>query len=322
VIHFFPEPHDEYERALFARVAEEKDARSFEELPPDALRQIAAREGCDYATALLHRLIVESARHGPFLRELARHPGANAIEPPCIAIVPGAFYQENPRTGADGKLVREVAQSLGLPTVVAPVASTGRVRENGRVLHEWLATRQHNSPLIVVSVSKGGSDLKAALAEPDAAAAFAHVVGWINLCGILDGTPMADWLLSPNFFARANRFVYRIRGRSLDFLADLRHHHTLDFPLELPVHLRTIHVLGFPLRHHLRNGLARRCHDRLKSFGPNDGSIVLGDALPWPGQLCPVWGADHYLRPRVDVRPLLAALLQTLGASPRTPVKR
>jgi hypothetical protein len=229
-----------------------------------------------------------------------------------VAIVPGAFYRENPRTGADGRLVREVAERLGLPVATVPVSSTGTLAENARVLAEWLvAARDH--PLILVSVSKGGSDVKAALARPDAAQTFKGVRGWVNLCGILNGTPMADWLLSPNLLARANRFVYRIRGRSLDFLDDLRRFPgcALDFPLIPPAHLRAFHVMGFPLRSHFHNGLARRCHTRLAFFGPNDGSILLSDAPGWLGQLCPVWGADHYLRPRADVRPLLAALLGT-----------
>ena len=151
-----------------------------------------------------------------------------------------------------------------------------------------------------------------ALAQPGAAQVFERVMGWVNLCGILDGTPMADWLLSPSLLARANRFVYRIRGRSLDFLEDLRRFpgSKLDFPLRLPAHLQAAHVIGIPLRRHLHNGLVRRCHDRLEPFGPNDGSILLADTPRWPGQLCPVWGADHYLRPPEDVRPLLAALLR------------
>src|SRR5581483_2633428 len=149
---------------------------------------------------------------------------------------------------------------------------------------------------------------------------FRRVAGWINLCGILDGTPMADWLLSPTWLARAHRFVYRIRGRSLDFLEDMQRFPggPLDFPLTLPDGLRAIHVLGFPLKRRLRNGLARRCHARLESHGPNDGSIILADALAWPGQLCPVWAADHYLRPPEGERPLLAALFRSFSAATKS----
>ena len=346
--HFFPEPADESERALFARMEKWDGPRDLDKLTPELLRELTTREGCDFATALLHRSIVDSERHGGFLRALpvasgvppdvepwrpARRMGVEKLEHTelfgreagrrdasplrragtpnaTIVIVPGAFHRENPRTGADGRVVREVAAQLGLPVVVAPVSSTGSLAENARLLADWLSA-SGDGRLILVSVSKGGSDVKMALARPDAARAFARVAGWVNLCGILEGTPMADWLLSPGWLARANRFVYRVRGRSLDFLEDLRRFPgcALDFPLMLPPHLRAVHVVGFPLRQHFHNGLARRCHARIEAFGPNDGSILLSDAPRWPGQLCPVWGADHYLRPREDVRPLLAALL-------------
>lgn len=308
--HFFPEPADASERILFARVEKWDGPRALRELTPEMLRELTAREGCDFATALLHRSIVESEQHGAFLRALTERT-THGTPDGTVAIVPGAFHRENPRTGADGRVVREVAARLGLPVVIAPVTSTGSLAENARLLAAWLAESKADR-LILVSVSKGGSDVKLALARPDAARVFGRVIGWLNLCGILDGTPMADWLLSPGWLARANRFVYRVRGRSLDFLQDLRRYPgcALDFPLTLPAQLHAIHVVGFPLRQHFHNGLARRCHARLEAFGPNDGSILLSDAPRWPGQLCPVWAADHYLRPREEVRPLLAALLR------------
>jgi hypothetical protein len=314
VTHFFPKLADDHERELFDRVGHYDDRRDLDSLTPERLREITAVEGCDFATLLLHRAIVESDAHQPFLRGLGKGTEMSSRDV-TVAIVPGAFFRENPRTGADGRVIREVALQLGLPVTLIPVSSTGSVTENARIIAEWLLARR-DEVCILVSVSKGGSDLKTAFARPDAARVFKHVAGWINLCGILDGTPMADWLLSADWLARANRFVYRIRGRSLDFLSDLGCYtgSALDRPLVLPANVRAFHVLGFPLRHHLKNGLVRRCHDRLASLGPNDGSILLAGALQWPGQLCPVWGADHYLDPQIDVRPLLAALLRVVAA--------
>lgn len=310
--HFFPEPADGHERELWERVA--RMHGGLDALTPEVLRELTAREGCDFATALLHRRIVESARHGPFLRALGEARECPLSSDIRVAIVPGAFHRENPRTGADGRVVRDVAEHLGLPVETIPVSGTGSLADNAEVIRQWLF-EQRDGRLILVSVSKGGSDLKTALARPDATRVFGRAVGWLNLCGILDGTPMADWLLSPSLLARANRFVYRIRGRSLEFLTDLRRYPgcALDFPLKRPPHLRAVHVVGFPLRRHLCTGLARRCHARLAAFGPNDGSILLADAPRWPGQLCPVWGADHYLRPQTSERPLLAALLRALA---------
>ena len=312
--HFFPEPENDEEGQLFKRVGSWNGPPGLAALTSECLRELTAREGCDFATALLHRRIVESDAHGPFLRWIksGEIPSPTPIQ---VAIVPGAFYRENPHTGADGRLPREVAQGLGLPVTTVPVSSSGRLLENASLLTAWLQSYQ-GPPLILVSVSKAGGDIKTALAQPDAARTFANVRGWINICGILDGTPMADWLLSETWLARANRFYYRMRGRSLDFLDDLRpgEGSALNFPLVLPPGLRAVHIVGFPLRRHLHNGLARRCHERLEPYGPNDGSVVLSNVLHWPGQLCPVWGADHYLRPKADVRPLLAALFATLSA--------
>ena len=80
---------------------------------------------------------------------------------------------------------------------------------------------------------------------------------------------MADWLLSAGWLARANRFYYHVRGRSLDFLEDLRRFpgSALDFPLKPLPHLRVVHVLGFPLRRHL--------HQRRRGVGHQHDVIVL-----------------------------------------------
>src|SRR5262245_40285319 len=99
--HFFPEPASASERALFARVEQWGGPPGLDQLTPELLRDLTAREDCDFASTLLHRRIVQSERHGPFLRNLSEARGPSA-PPNTVAIVPGAFYRENPRTGADG----------------------------------------------------------------------------------------------------------------------------------------------------------------------------------------------------------------------------
>ncbi|HEV3458903.1 MAG TPA: hypothetical protein VHG32_20320, partial [Thermoanaerobaculia bacterium] len=82
--------------------------------------------------------------------------------------------------------------------------------------------------------------------------------------------------------------------------------------LRLPAHLTLVNVVGFPLREHFEHAFSRRCHRRLAPLGPNDGSLVLADVCALPGLLYPVWGADHYLQPKTDVRRLIGAILQYL----------
>jgi len=86
----------------------------------------------------------------------------------------------------------------------------------------------------------------------------------------------------------------------------------LDFELQLPPHMTMVTIAGFPLRQHLTTALAGRCHRRLTHLGPNDGSLILSDVCALPGLLYPIWGADHYLRPKTDVNQLVLAVLQYL----------
>src|SRR5215470_11221292 len=93
----------------------------------EEMRELAAREGIDAATETLYRRMVESPVHGPFIRridEIQRNgtPAAWRSEA-LLAIVPAAFYRENPASGADGHVVRGVAEQLGCPVAVVPIAS-------------------------------------------------------------------------------------------------------------------------------------------------------------------------------------------------------
>ncbi|HEY2293567.1 MAG TPA: hypothetical protein VGM86_22915 [Thermoanaerobaculia bacterium] len=284
----------------------------------EELRELAAREGIDAATERLYRLVLESPVHGPFIRrvdELRNEPTLPGWDRDAVlAVVPGLSYRENPRSGADGLHVREEAGRMGCPTCLVPLASGGTVRENARLLCDWLIG-QPGRPVILVSLSKGGADVKTALAEPDADHAFRNVVAWVSLCGILDGTRMADWLLSRNPRAAMLRLYCRLRGQSTAVLHDLcyRCGSPLDRPLRLPPRIRLISVVGFPLRRHFTRGAARRCHGRLADLGPNDGTLVLADVCALPGLVYPVWGADHYLQPKGGTGVLVRGILGYLG---------
>jgi len=93
---------------------------------------------------------------------------------------------------------------------------------------------------------------------------------------------------------------------------------TLSTWPSLPVHLRIVHVCGFPLRRHLTHPWAPRAYERLAGLGPNDGGgLLLADCARWPGILCPVWGADHYLAPNWDSQPLVTGIVAAALANER-----
>jgi hypothetical protein len=289
----------------------------------DELQAISEREGIDAATTKLYQALLDSPQHRRFIQrieELSRGQDL-AFPPPTppsadtkLVIVPGAFYRENPNSGADGHVVREEAERLGWKTDLIPVASTGSLQENARVIVRWLGEHR-DFRIVLVSLSKGGPDVKMALSQPDAERAFGPVVAWLNLCGLLSGTPLVDWLFSGNARAVMLRLYCRLRRQSLLFAHDLRRGSDtpLDFHMRLPAQVQMISVVGFPLRRHLTNGMALYCHRQLSSYGPNDGGLVLADVCELPGVIYPVWGADHYLRSGTDMDRLVGALLRFVG---------
>jgi hypothetical protein len=294
------------------------------DLTEQVLCEISAKEGIDFATALLYQRIVSSREHGQFIQQVEsltwRRTAPLRPSTVTVAIVPAAFYVENPHTGADGRRVREQVGRLGCAAETIPIASTGSLMENARTICAWLSARAEG-PIILVSLSKGGADVKMALTEADASFAFRNVIGWISLCGILNGTPASDWLLSWKLGAVLNRLYQGLQGRSLRFVEDLHRGPggTLASELPLPAHITLVSIVGFPLRHHLRNGVAHRFHRRLAPLGPNDGGLILADVCRLPGLIYPVWGADHYLHPGRDVSDVVGRVLQSLDWEARGP---
>lgn len=265
---------------------------------------------CDAATRRLYESLRASSVHGRFIHDLEewpRRPRAIA-EGTIVAIAPAALYREYRKSGADGKRLRDAADRAGLAVETIPLEPTGGLETNAHILLQWLRECRHPN-VVIASLSKGGADVKKAVTlDP---AAFARVSAWISVGGLLNGTPLARWLLSNERFPLAFRSVNRIRGVSFRFLEDLdrRPGGPLDFPLVLPAHLQLVHILGFPLAEHATNWLSRVFHRRLAPLGPNDGFMLLDDLAQWPGLVYPLWGADHYFRTKQDPGPLMERLL-------------
>ena len=301
---------------LLERVACWPGYDHWQELTPEVLQQVAERESIDFAMALLYDRLRQAPEHSLAIAKLDRLSAQpSGTLPFTVAIVPGGFYIESPHTGADGRVVREEAARLGCPTACVPLQSFGPLEANAAILRDWLCSQPAES-VVLVSLSKGAAEVKLALSQPDAAAVFHAVSGWVDLSGISHGTPLAGWLLARPVRSLLVRWLLRLRGHSFAVIRELDRTSggVLDRPMSLPPRLRAIHVVGFPRVRHLTTRLARRGHRRLSPLGPNDGAILLADVRRLPGTIYPVWGADHYMRPTGrDMRPLIGRILRFLA---------
>lgn len=308
----------ESETSLLQRAANWPDHSMLESLTAETLQQITNNEGVDFATALLFDRFQRSPRHAEFIRRInSLRQSSSATRTTIkakVIIVPGALYRERPDMGGDGQLVREVAASFGYETDLIPLASFGSVAENARLIRSWF--NQHlPERVILVSLSKGGADLKMALAAPEAPALFRSVVAWINVCGPLDGSHMANWILASRWRTVFVRAKCRLQRRDFRFITDLRHDLAgpLDCPLRLPPSTKMFSLIGFPLQSHMTTPFSRFCHRTLAAHGPNDGTTSLSDLNTWPGDIFPAWGMDHYFRPKSEAKNLVSVMFQYLA---------
>jgi hypothetical protein len=270
---------------------------TYAKLSSDGLAQIARDRGVDFATALFYDRIRRSQEHGPFITEV------EALEPDLcdlpqltgkVLIAPSAYYREHPELGGDGFLLRQIASDFGLTPKVLPVQSTGSVSENAQCIRHTLATESDDS-VVLVSLSKGSADVRVALAEDKRLCQ--KVRAWVQICGVLRGSPELDTWLDGSWVQRWFLRAYLAYTRaSMRLVSEMTHRpgSLLSVPVEAPPGVHVISIVGFPLTSHLTACGARARHQRMAHLGPNDGLTLLRDAILEPGLVYPVWGADHY----------------------------
>ena len=277
-------------------------------------RELAQTHGLDFATAVMYCRARDKPANAEFIRSMEMTAASAEIRSIRIGLVPGAFYQEHDNTGADGADVIRIIASLGYTAEVIAVRSFGSPQENAAIIHKWLQ-QDPARPVILISLSKGACDLKAAW--PWMLESKVRVVAWISLSGICTGTPLVNWLRTRPWRSFVVWLLLKWRRQRSSVIDELRH--GIDAPLnhwpEFPSSLIIVHVQGYPLARHLAHPWAGKAYQRLNALGPNDGGgIILADVAEWPGIILPLWGVDHYLKPRHDITAILSQVFQTVIA--------
>jgi hypothetical protein len=262
-------------------------AREVESAPRNAALSRAwvaerARVGRDPAAARL-RLARDLEAHGLLLRR-----------------VPGLLYRRHPETGAD---LAALAGWLGVPVRLVATDELGTVEANAALVATELRVGTA-SRSVVFSASKGSAEVRSAL-ESDPALGE-RVPIWIDLVGVLEGTPLlngdaelvgeAAWLPA----AVARSLSSEVRREAIT---------RSGFPAET----RAVHVAAFPRASDVSER-ARRSFGWLRGLGPNDGYVLLDAYLRAPGRVLIEHGVDHYLSAATELDEKLLALLRVLVA--------
>jgi hypothetical protein len=301
------------EVGLLARAAEE--SRSFGGNVPnrDTLHDLTQQRGIDMATAIFYQSILASPVHGPFVRAV---DGELPVPVPApsrlhLLIVPALYYQELPQYGGDGQAIAEIARACGLCVTFAPLLSKGSLSDNATILWETLCQMQGDQ-LLLLSLSVGGSEVRLMFAQHADAPQLQWIVGWINICGLIRGIPLATQLLRNPLRRLSTQTVCKVIGLDFALVRELDPAHEFwQGSLTLPPKLRVVNLIGVPLHSHVQQRSLFKRYGWMQEMGPNDGMSLLSDLIVESGLIYPLWGADHYFR-TPQVSPLLYRLFRHL----------
>ncbi|GHT01285.1 hypothetical protein AGMMS49525_01580 [Bacteroidia bacterium] len=220
-----------------------------------------------------------------------------------IVFVPAFNYESNAGNFWEQ---RELLEAAKISQEIIKTQQWGLVEENAELIAKQLQeiSKSHRN-VIVISVSKGGLETALALEKISDAETLSTIKAWINVSGILKGSPAADYWNIPKkkFWLRCGLFFSGTWGVPLNqLLNDLSYKrrkqeaHTIAIP-------RNIYTINFI------TGKLWQKKDRSDIVIPSDGYSPLLDELVTDGDVAIEMNADHTFK-GVNLNVRMVALLR------------
>lgn len=276
-----------------------------------ALTRLSREGSADFATLLLAERLLEE-EDGAVLRllyaEELRAParvraGAPDAGGHTLLFVPGWLYRSHPENGAGFERQLVLAPHIGIEAERIDTDENASVEHNARVIADELRRRRETGrSYILVSASKSGPEVALALAELSREEA-GHIAAWINIAGVLGGSPLADTaLVAPRCWGALALFGWRRWGLDgMRSMSTLVRRGALD-EVRIPAHVLVVNHVPLPLSGQV-SPRARGGYEDMRSLGPNDGlALTLDEIFPGGATLVEM-GLDHYMSaPDIDRR--------------------
>lgn len=290
---------------------------------PEFLRELSQRHSVDFAALYFMHYHYEQADNRRLRAAFERKVDAAAANgapmrtcADCLVLfAPGWVYQTQPETGADFARERRLLDSLDIPNRLIETEEVGTVEENAALIADAIQRQSKGRKLILVSASKAGPEVALALDQLQSGRAEHAVAAWINIGGILRGSPLADWAQDwPQYPLVALLTPFRPWTlESIESMTTERNRARFE-SAELPPDMLVINYAAAPLSGQVTQG-GNFGYSRLRPLGPNDGLTLLPDALVPQAPTLLAIGQDHYfLDPMRDKKTIamLALVLDRL----------
>jgi hypothetical protein len=250
----------------------------------------------DLATMAFYQAVRVAKDNKDFVDAIDRQAvGQTTDKRITLLILPALFYEEHPEVGGDGAHVANVARACGIDAHVVPTVSRGGIDDDLPIVRKALQDVK-DGEIWIMTLSKGATSWRCLLQQHSDDIPLERVTTWFNVGGLPNGCQLVDLMLRSRLRRiRTRAFCKVIRMNFNSFCEFGTVNPRLQEPLQMPEHLRVINVVGSPLTSHVEKSMQTRFL-MLKHMGPNDGMVLLPDALWLPGAVYPVLGADHFFR--------------------------
>ncbi|HEX7230929.1 MAG TPA: hypothetical protein VF452_11090 [Candidatus Binatia bacterium] len=205
-----------------------------------------------------------------------------------VLIVPTYLYKRRfMLTGADLAVPRAALQKVGFTCYFVETIDDAPIETNAEIIMAAIQSRAGSDRrLIVISASKSGPEVALALTKLGPSGTR-HVAAWINAVGALQGTPMVDDKLMPDFELLTGK-VNPAGGESMATIPSRRRFALFKIPRTVLV----VNYFGIPTTGSV-SFFGRKGYFPLRKYGPNDGSLLLADMIFPGGVTLPRLGSDH-----------------------------
>ncbi len=284
-----------------------------------AATRIAREVSPDLATLLLAEVLLEDERSAALRRAYQKELHAATQAPAAsldtngytLLFAPGWLYHSHPENGAGFERQLAVAAEIGVDAERIETDENGSVEVNARTIAEDLRRRRATGRrYLVVSASKSGPEVALALAMLSSGEA-AHVAAWVNVAGVLGGSPLADAaLVAPRCWAALALLSWRRGGlNGMKSMSTPLRRSSLS-AVRLPEHVLVVNDIPLPLSGDV-SPRARGGYESMRALGPNDGLALTVDEI-FPGGMTLVEvGLDHYMS-APDIALRTAALIRAV----------
>ena len=207
-----------------------------------------------------------------------------------VLVIPIYLYKRLIGSGADLAAPRAALEKVGLPCHFVETQDDGAVEANADIVADAIRARAKSERrLIILSASKSGPEVALALTRLKTAETR-HVAAWINVAGVLQGTPLAD----KHLFQELEFLVGEVDVAGEESLTTQRSRRRFD-SFHIPKHVLVVNYLGIPVTGTI-SFWGRRGFNLLRKHGPNDGVSLLSDLIFPGGVTLADLKNDHFMR--------------------------